>query len=413
MLQHRWLNWIPKLRHEIWILAAGRLLSQIGTGFTLFYVPIFFVNQVGFSATTVGIALGSASISGVVGRIWSGTWSDSPQWGRRRTLLLSAAISALADVVLASTYNFPTLVLGNLLMGLGIGLYWPVTEAVVADLTTPEQRNEAFALTRLADSLGLGVGVICGGVWIAWVGNYRALFIADGISFVVFFVVVYFAIAETYQPQEEQNPHQQGWLVALSDLRLMIFVLVNILFPTYISQVQSTIPLYFRNFVSSGDNYIGLPPQVISSLFAWHVIAACLCQLPVARWLNRFMRTRALMISLLLWGLGFELIWLTGFVPHQATFCAACALGVFALATVSYTPSASSFVADLAPIHLRGTYLSINAQCWAIGYLIGPPLGGWALDQSRAVADSFWLAAAVSTAFGIIILRYLEKKVRG
>jgi hypothetical protein len=46
----------------------GRLLSQIGSGFTLFYAPIFFVNQVGLSATAVGIGLGSGSISGVVGR---------------------------------------------------------------------------------------------------------------------------------------------------------------------------------------------------------------------------------------------------------------------------------------------------------------------------------------------------------
>ncbi|MGB3639640.1 MAG: hypothetical protein WBA39_19015 [Rivularia sp. (in: cyanobacteria)] len=54
------------------ILAIGRLLSEVGTGFTLFYAPIFFVNQIGLSATTVGIALGSSSISGVVGRILGG-----------------------------------------------------------------------------------------------------------------------------------------------------------------------------------------------------------------------------------------------------------------------------------------------------------------------------------------------------
>ncbi|GFZ95340.1 hypothetical protein [Okeania sp. KiyG1] len=31
----------PNLDRQILILAMGRLLSQIGTGFTLFYVPIF------------------------------------------------------------------------------------------------------------------------------------------------------------------------------------------------------------------------------------------------------------------------------------------------------------------------------------------------------------------------------------
>ena len=106
----------------------------------------------------MGIALGSASVSGVVGRFLGGQLSDSPTWGRRKTLLVSAAVSVFADVALSLTYNFPTLVLGNLLMGFGIGMYWPATEAAIIDLTSPEQRNEAFAITRLADSLGLSLG---------------------------------------------------------------------------------------------------------------------------------------------------------------------------------------------------------------------------------------------------------------
>src|SRR4028118_1504493 len=107
--------WMPQLNHQVWILAFGRFLSEVGTGFTLFYAPIFFVNHVGLSATAVGFALGSASISGVVGRVLGGSFSDSRFWGRRKTLLLSAAISAIASLVLASANNFSILVIGNLL----------------------------------------------------------------------------------------------------------------------------------------------------------------------------------------------------------------------------------------------------------------------------------------------------------
>uniref|UniRef100_A0ACD5GQI0 Uncharacterized protein n=1 Tax=Desertifilum tharense IPPAS B-1220 TaxID=1781255 RepID=A0ACD5GQI0_9CYAN len=74
----QWRDWLPNLPNPVWILAAGRLLSQIGNGFTLFYAPIFFVNQVGLSATAVGIGLGSGSISGVFGRFFGGTLTDSP-----------------------------------------------------------------------------------------------------------------------------------------------------------------------------------------------------------------------------------------------------------------------------------------------------------------------------------------------
>ncbi|HEY9597769.1 MAG TPA: MFS transporter, partial [Cyanophyceae cyanobacterium] len=63
MSKHRLFSWFPQLGAQIWILATGRFLSQVGSGFTLFYAPIFFVNQVGLSATAVGIGLGSASVS--------------------------------------------------------------------------------------------------------------------------------------------------------------------------------------------------------------------------------------------------------------------------------------------------------------------------------------------------------------
>ena len=406
---------LPNLNIQVWILAAGRLLSQIGTGFTLFYAPIFFVDTVGLSATEVGFGLGtSASISGVLGRFLGGILTDSPAFGRKRTLLLSAAISAVADVFLALANNFPIFIVGNLLMGLGIGLYWPATEAAVVDLTTVKQRNEAFAITRLADMIGLGLGVVLGGAWIANLGNYRGLFVVDGISFIIFFVVIYYAISETYQFQEDLDKNQtssRDWLVSLTDRRLLIFLLVNILFTTYISQTQTTMPLYFKKFVSTEGFENGFSPQIISIIYSWYIVFAAICQLPVARFLNRFTRARALIISMLLWGIGFILIWVTGVTDKYALFWAFLALGIFAIAVVAYTPSASAIVADLAPASLRGFYLSLASQCWAIGYLIGPPIGGYALDRSRDLVSIFWLTAAASIIIGVAILLYLDRLI--
>lgn len=397
---------------KVWILAAGRLLSEIGTGFTLFYAPIFFVNEVGLSSTLVGIALGSGSISGVVGRFLAGEGVDSPRWGRRKILLVSAAISVLADVVLSLSINFSTLVLGNLLMGFGVGMYWPATEAAIIDLTTPEQRNEAFAVTRLADSLGLSLGVVLGGALIANSGNYRTLFMIDGISFAVFFAVIYFAIAETYQfkPQLAEN-QQNGWSFALRDRALMVFVAVNILFTIYLSQVQSTMPLYLKNFVQLADSTTGFSEKIISGLFTWHIAFAAICQLPVAWILNRFSRIAGLSLSFAIWGIGFIFVWITGNVSDHTLIWAGLTLGVMSLGMVTYTPVASGLVAELAPESLRGVYFSINSQCWAIGYFIGPPLGGWALDHPQ-FTNYFWLICAASILLGLGILQYLKRLIQ-
>lgn len=394
------------LNPQVWILAGGRLLLQFGTGFTLFYAPIFFVNELNFSPTMVGIALGSASISGIIGRFWGGSWSDSVKWGRKKTLLLSALISAVADVFLILTHSYGFLLLGNLLMGLGIGLYWPPAEAVVADLTTDNQRNSAFALSRLGDSIGLGLGVAIGGWLIAVTNNYRLLFIIDGFSFIVFYLVIRFTIQESYHSEGEENSNNwQNWQKALSDRRLLVFCFINILFTTYISQIQSTLPLYLTNFTNSDQFSI----TNLSGLFSLHIAFAALFQLPVVKILNRLTHLKGLMLSALIWGFTFALVWLTGNVNNYAFYWGLLAVLLGAIALTTYNPAASAFVVDISPESLRGIYFAINSQCWAIGYLIGPPLGGWVLDRGEVYAHNFWLILALSVAIAILTLQYLTQ----
>lgn len=404
-----WLRWLPNLNRTIWILAAGRLLSQIGTGFTLFYLPIFFVNEVGLSATAVGAALGSSSISGMFGRFWGGSLIDSPAWGRRRILLVAMLVSALGSFALAFANGLNGLVLGNLLMGFGVGLYWPATEAMVADLSPPEQRGEAYAITRLADSIGLGLGVVFGGILITLAQAYRALLVADGLSFLLFFGILYIFITETIQPNLQQHAGLKGWKIALSDRRFLTYIVVNILITTYLSQINSTLPLYFKNFARQG---IGFSELTISTLFAWHLGLAILLQLPIARWLKPFSYVQGLMISTVFWGIGFGLIWVCGVAPTGGLLWAVLALGVMAIAMASYTPIASALVVSLAPESLRGVYLSLNSQCWAIGYLIGPSLGGAAMDQPQNLANGYWLMLMGSIPICLIILRVLNRQLQ-
>ena len=404
-----WLRWLPNLNRTIWILAAGRLLSQVGTGFTLFYLPIFFVNEVGLSATAVGAALGSASLSGMIGRFWGGSMIDSPVWGRRRVLLIAMVVSALGSFALAFANDLNTLVIGNLLMGFGVGLYWPATEAMVADLSPLEQRGEAFAITRLADSIGLGLGVVLGGILITLAHAYRALLIADGLSFLIFFGILYGLIAETMQPNLRQHAGLKGWKIALGDRRFLIYIAVNILITTYLSQINSTLPLYFKNFARQGSGFSEL---TISTLFAWHLGLAIFLQLPIARWLKPYSYAQGLMISTVVWGLGFGMIWVCGVAPAGGLLWAVLGLGLMAIAMASYTPIASALVVSLAPDSLRGVYLSLNSQCWAIGYLIGPALGGAAMDQPQALANGYWLMLMGSIPVGLMILRVLDRQLQ-
>jgi MFS family permease len=237
------------------------------------------------------------------------------------------------------------------------------------------------------------------------------LFIIDGVSYVVFFGVIWVSIRESSRKifEEDKKPSiMEGWGLALRDRGLQIFAVVNILFTMYICQIQTSMPLYFKDFINSNRGG-GFSTEVITGLFTWYLLLTILFQLPVARFLGRFSHANALMVSAYLWGIGFLLIGLTGLATNLPLLWAILGLTVLAIATVSYTPFASSLVVDLSPESLRGVYLSVNSLCWAMGYFIGPPLGGFMLDLPRPFADGLWLGLALSVGLSLFILRYLER----
>lgn len=388
----------------------GRLLLQFGTGFVLFYAAIFFVNEVGLAPSAVGFGLGSESITGVVGRILGGSLADSPRWGRRKILLISAAISALADLVLVFSHDFPSFLLGNLLMGLGIGLYWPATEAVVADLTNVQNRNEAFALNRLSDSLGLGLGVVLGGWLIAVTGSYRVMFVIDSVSFLVFLGVIYKSIPETLRHEPSSPNLFHSWGIVIRDRSLQIFAIANIFFTTYLALLNSALPLYLTRFVSPTPAAT-FHPSMISLLFTWYISLCVLLQLPIVRVLRPLEYAHALLVPVGGWALGFGFVWWAGQTNGSPVWIGI-ALALMAIATVAYNPSASSLIIHLAPESQRGVYLSVNSLCWAAGYFFGPTIGGWAMGESRAIANGFWLAAILSLNLVVLMLQWLDRQLQ-
>lgn len=378
---------MPKLPAQVWILAVGRLLSQIGSGLTLFYAPIFFVQQLGISTTAVGMAIGSQSISGVAGRLISGSLVD--RIGRKPILLAAMATSAIASGIFALAQDFPTLVLGNLCFGLGVGLYWPANESLVADLATgSEERRHAYAFTRLADNLGLGLGIIGGGVMIQLALNYRLLFGLDALSFAIFAVVIGLGIHETKPQQALLTNAWGGYGQALLDRRLQLYLVVNIIFTTYAAQLETTMPLYITKFA-------GGTTATVTALFTLNLIVMAGCQLPVIKWLRFYRHPHALGIAASWWGLGFICTALATYQRSHNLGWLVLAMVCCAVAMAAYNPTASALTADIAPVQLMGVYTSLNSLCWAVGFAIGPPLGGWVLDRSPGFVQAFWLSLAL------------------
>ncbi|WP_088893975.1 MFS transporter [Leptolyngbya ohadii] len=395
-------NAFAALRHArpVWVQAIGRLLYQTSYTAMQFYTPLLFVNQMGLSATTVGIALGTGSLAGVVGHLLGGYLADSPNYGRKRALLFAAILSIVAALLLAVTPTFPMLIFANLLLGLSAGCYWTAADAAVVDVTLPEQRQSAFSLLVFADTVGSGLGVWAGGLiaqQIQWLFGFSAVPIA------LFLLVIQFAVSDRQEFHAESDPFT-GFGIALRDQSLLLFVLVNILFTTYVALVSSTLPLYLTRLGTGSGQTVGS----VAQLFTWVYIGlGAVLQIPIVQFIRGWNKPRALLLSMALWGIGFLLVWLTAVVsiPRSMTIAA---LAVLSIAGVIYKPFAPAIVAEFAPVSLRGVYLAISYQCWSIGYFLGPIVGGWAMDQP--FAQQSWLWGAGTTLFGLVGLQRLAQR---
>lgn len=400
-----------QLPKPVWILSTGRFLSEIGTGFTVFYGPIVFVNQIGLTATDVGIAVGAASIVGIFARILSGSLCDS-RWGAKRTLLLSGLISAIGAFFLVTTHDFPSLLLGQVFAGAGLGFYWPASEATIAATARFDQHRDAYTLARFADNLGLGVGVIAGSALVSIDRAYQVLFAIDGISYLVFTIIAAIAlpyIARIRHDDTAEHPVRR-WFKALGDRVLLVYLAINVAFTVYVSQVQATLPLYLNNIVTTVSG-VSFPTEAIGALFTGHIILCAVLQIPVSRALKSLDHVRALSVSAVVWCVGFISLWGLSVLHVTPLVIGIAGLTLFAIAIVAYTPSASAFVALLAPNELRGIYLSLNSLCWAVGYTIGPPLGGMAIDAGANFAINYWLILAGSSLVMLTVLYLLGRLV--
>jgi MFS family permease len=332
--------------------------------------------------------------------------TDSPQLGRRGTIIVATVLSVASAFVIALMQTLPALFAANILFGVGTGLYWTAADAAVMDSTTAENRQAAFSVLGLFDNLGLGTGTLAGGWLLKHLQPENRLFGVAGVVFGLMFLLFTIGMQETRNAEDSAIDGLTGWKTAATDMRLITYLVVNTLFITYIALVNSNLPLYLIN-----DQQ--LAESTVSNLFTLgYVGLGAVLQIPMIRLIAGFSYLKSLMISIVVWGLGFATVALWHSSDGSLT-PAFGAFAIFAIATVIYKPTSATWIAELAPPNLRGAYTAIAYQCWAIGYFIGPIFGGWALDQPMGVTDRFWLAVGLSAGLGLLVLQVLRQREMG
>ena len=138
-------------------LGVVALLMDVSSEMVHALLPVFLVVTLGASVAAVGVIEGIAESTASISRLFSGVVSD---WvGRRKPLvLLGYGLAAVTKPLFPMASGVSAVLTARFLDRVGKGIRSAPRDALIADVTTPDQRGAAYGLRQAMDTVGAFVG---------------------------------------------------------------------------------------------------------------------------------------------------------------------------------------------------------------------------------------------------------------
>jgi MFS family permease len=156
---------LRRLPRDAWLLFATRFIRLFAYG-SLSVVLVFYLVGLGLSEPQTGMLLTLTLLGDTVISLFLTTRAD--RIGRRRMLIVGAALMAAAGLVFASTRSLGLLVLAGTIgvispSGHEVGPFLSIEQAALSHVVTDRTRTEVFAWYTLTGSLATALGALAAG----------------------------------------------------------------------------------------------------------------------------------------------------------------------------------------------------------------------------------------------------------
>jgi MFS family permease len=395
----------------VYYVALGQLINVFGSGMVYPFATVHFHLNVGISLAMVGLGLGAKSAATAGGTAVGGYLSD--RYARKPVMVASMALSMVTLAGFAFVPDLADAVPGLSLAwafvgvaaaaGLTAGLYAPAGQAYVADLTTADRRDTGYALLKVANNVGFGVGFVVGGLLYEFASV--AVFVADGLTSGVVAAVLVVTVPRLHDGRTDVSLSDSigDWGRSVTRRRVVILALLNVGFAVMYAQMQTTVPVVAKET-------LGLTSSELGTLYVLNPLTIVLLQLPVVDAIARWRRTRGLIVSTGFWAVSMLAVWPADTVPTLVGV--ALVGGHLVLRTVGeilHSPLSTSLMSDLGSARERGSQLSLLEIAKRLGMGIGAFVGGLFFDLG--LSGLLWPALAVVCGGIAVGLLALERRV--
>jgi MFS family permease len=144
-------------------LGVVTLLNDLSSEVTIRTLPLFLANVLGIKTGIIGLVEGIAESTSTLLQVVSGYLADRTG-KKRQQALLGYGLSAFTKPLLYFATGWGLVLAVRVLDRIGKGVRTPPRDALIADVTSSEQRGRAFGFNRAMDKMGAVAGLLLAAV---------------------------------------------------------------------------------------------------------------------------------------------------------------------------------------------------------------------------------------------------------
>ena len=394
-------GWRTGLSRPVLILQAGNALNYFGYGLVLPFEIIYLHQMRGFSTSLAGLVL--ATIMGTAAVATPPTGALLDRYSAKAIVVAGSVASALGYAGFAYVERPWQAFACSIASGAGLGAAQSANRVLTITLVRPEQRAASVALGRVAGNVGSGTGATVAGFIVASaqrLSSFQILYFFDALTYAGFALIVLAAVpiprADIVTPTDANGT---GYRAVARDRLFLTVIAANIVL-IVVGHVffSNILPAFAKTHTPVGPAAIGIIVLVNTSFV---VIA----QIPAVRVVTRMRRTHAFAAAGALFAVALLAVLPATLIHSEvaATSLLAGAAIVFAIGECAHIVVLGPLVADMAPAHLLGRYMSLYGLAFTISLALGPAVGGLLLEASP---DAVWWGGALAAVLaGAFLLR--------
>ncbi|MTH53584.1 MFS transporter [Bacillus mangrovi] len=389
------------------------------------FLAIYFSEE--FGKETAGLSLIAAQVFSVFANLMGGYSAD--RFGRKKMMVLAAVGQGISFIIfgiaVSPAADLPALAFVCFAAaGVFGALYWPASQAMIADVVPEKDRSDVFAVFYTSLNIAVVLGPILGSIFYV---HYKVeLLVVSGVVCILLAAVLSKWTRETAPlvlNGEAKITGQTKWYHAISsqvkdygiifrDKTFLLYILAGILAAQTFMQLDLLMPVYIKEMIEKETLLWNLQvtgEQAFGLVLSENGLLVAIFTISITRWMTRYRERNVFILSSVFYAIA--ILWF-GQMTSTAGFLAAMAL--FTFAELMTAGLQQSFISKIAPDTMRGQYFAAASLRFTIGRTIAPlsiPMTVWfGFDWTFIVLSL--LAALSAVLYYVMFQRYDHPSVK-